>query len=283
MILDIQNLRKDYGDFQLECSMQIPEGVVTGLIGANGAGKSTLFKSLLGLISTDGGRIEIFGKDIAEITVEDKEKIGAVLAQGGFSSYLTIEKMIPVLKSMYHRFDGEAFLSQCARFKLPVKKKLREMSTGMRAKVNILTAMSYEAKLLILDEPTAGLDVLARNELIDMMRGYMESGNRSILISSHISSDLEGLCDDVYLIHQGKIVLHEDTDTLLDTFGILKLTQEQYEQIKPEKLLYVQKERYGYHCLTKDRQFCQDNYPEIVVEKGSIDEILLIVEKGEKV
>jgi ABC-2 type transport system ATP-binding protein len=283
MILEIKDVKKDYNGFHLQCSMQISEGVVTGLIGANGAGKSTLFKSILSLITIDGGTIKIFDKNIEDFTVQDKEQIGAVLAEGSFSTYLTVSKIIPVLQSFYHDFDKNNFLDQCKHFRIPMDKKLKDMSTGMKAKLNILIAMSHNARLLILDEPTAGLDVLSRNDLLDMMRAYMEPGNRSILVSSHISTDLEGLCDDLYLIHNGKLIMHEDTDTLLDTYGILKLNKEQFEKIGTKKMCYVQKETYGYHCLTKDRQFFMMNYPQVVIEKGNIDDILTIIERGEKI
>ena len=282
MLLNIKDLRKEYKDFTLECSLEIPEGIVTGLIGANGAGKSTLFKSVLGLISIDAGNIEIFGKRINDLTLKDKEQIGVVLSEGSFSTYLTISNIIPIMKSMYHDFDRTAFLEQCERFHLPLNKKMKDMSTGMKARFNVLIAMCHKARLLILDEPTAGLDVLARNELLDMMRAYMEPGNRSILVSSHISSDLEGLCDDVYLIHKGRLILHEETDTLLDTYGILKLSVDQFNKVGTKHLSYVHKESYGYHCLTTNRQFFLDNYPDFVIEKGNIDDILTIIEKGQR-
>lgn len=280
MLLEVKNLQKSYGDFHLNCSMEIEEGCVTGLIGANGAGKSTLFKSILQLITIDGGTIRIFGRDQKALALKDREDIGVVLAEGGFSGYLSIKKIIPILDGMYERFDREKFGEACKRFGLPENKLLKDFSTGMRAKFNVLVAMSHDAKLLLLDEPTSGLDVLARRELLDLLREYMENGKRSILISSHISGDLEGLCDDLYLIHKGQIVLHEDADTLLDGYGLLKLTEEQYTALNKKKLLYVQKENYGYHCMTNDRQFFMDNYPQFVIEKGNVDEVLTIIERG---
>lgn len=282
-MITIQDLEKNYQDFHLQCSLEIKKGMVTGLIGANGAGKSTLFKAILGLISVDGGTATIFGKDFRKITPQDKNEIGVVLAEGGFSTYLTIRKIIPIMKSLYKGFHKDAFIKQCEHFQLPLDKQIKDMSTGMRAKLKLLIAMSHDAKLLILDEPTAGLDVLAREELLDMMRAYMEPGNRSIVISSHISSDLEGLCDELYMIHDGRIILHEDADVLLDGYGVLKMTPEQYAQIDKKNLCYVEETRYGYHCLTRDKQFFMDNYPQFVIEKGNVDEILTIVEKGQRV
>ena len=186
-MLKIDHLRKNYGSFALDCSLEVQPGCITGLIGQNGAGKSTTFKAVLGLISTDGGSIRIFGKDLKDFSAEDKQKLGVVLSDSGFSGYLTIEDIIPVMESLYSGFDKAFFKEQVKRFQLPQKKRLKDFSTGMKAKLKVLAAISHNAKLLILDEPTAGLDVVARDELMEMLREFMERDEeRSILISSHI-------------------------------------------------------------------------------------------------
>ena len=151
----------------------------------------------------------------------------------------------------------------------------------MKAKLKVLAALSHNAKLLILDEPTAGLDVLAREELLDMLRDYMVPGGRSVLISSHISSDLENFCDDFYMIDQGKILMHEETDTLLDCYGIIKVTEAQYETLDKTWLLRKKKESYGFSLLTAQRQFYQENVPELTIEKCTIDDVILMMIKGE--
>ncbi len=281
-MLKIDKIEKNYNDFKLNCSLEVQSGCVTGLIGANGAGKSTTFKAILGLTEIDSGKITIFNKDIDRITISDKEDIGVVLAESGFSGYLSIKKIIPILSHLYHRFDKEYFLTQCKQFKLPLDKPLKDFSTGMRAKINLIIAISHDAKLLILDEPTAGLDVVARDDLLEMLRIYMEKENRSILISSHISSDLEGLCDDLYMIQNGAIIFHEDTDVLLGEYGTLKLDEKQFEALDKTYLIYAKKESFGYQCLTKYKQFYLDNYPDVVVEKGNIDDVVTIIEKGDK-
>ena len=280
-MLKIKNLKKNYGDFFLDCSLEVKSGQITGLIGQNGSGKSTTFKSILGLVYPDGGNISIFGKDYRNLTVEDKEKIGVVLSDSGFSGYLRIKDIIPVLENLYHTFDKSFFLEQVQRFQLPLDKQIKDFSTGMKAKLKVLAAISHNAKLLILDEPTAGLDVVARDELLEMLREFMEKDeNRSILISSHISSDLEGLCDDFYLIDGGKILLHEETDVLLESYGVLKMTEEQYRTLDREWILKVKKEPYGYSALTGQRQYYMENYPEITMEKGSMDDVIMMMVQG---
>lgn len=282
-MIKTEHLKKNYKNFTLDCSLEIRSGCITGLIGQNGAGKSTTFKAILGLISTDGGSIRIFGKDISEITPEDKQDIGVVLSDSGFSGYLTIDDIIPVLESLYKNFDKAFFMAQADSFNLPRNKKIKEFSTGMKAKLKVLAAISHNAKLLILDEPTAGLDVVARSEILEMLRDFMEKDeNRSILISSHISGDLETLCDDVYMIHDGRIIMHEDTDVLLSDYALIKVDSQQYNVLDKQYILRVKEEKYGYSCLTNQKQFYIENYPKIAIEKGNIDEIITMMVRGNK-
>lgn len=283
-MLKIKDLRKSYGTFELNCSMEIPAGCVTGLVGSNGAGKSTTFKSVLGLISIDGGSIEVFGKEIHTWTKAEKQRMGVVLANGGFNTYLTMKDMETVLSRMYPRFDRAMFREYCRRYQLPADKRIKEFSTGMLTKAKILAAITHKADLLLLDEPTTGLDVLAREELLDMLRAYMEENEeRTILISSHISTDLEGLCDDLYMIDNGEIVLHEEMDVLLGQYGILKVTQSQFDAMEKQYLLRVMKESYGYRCLTREKQFYMENYPNLALEKGNVDEVIAMMVKGEAI
>lgn len=282
-MVTIEKVQKSYGSFHLECSLEVQPGKITGLIGRNGVGKSTTFKALLGLIAIDGGTIQILGKDIRELNQKDKQKIGAALSESGFSGYLTVKAIVSILKNMYEDFEKEDFIKRCEQFQLPMDKKVKDFSTGMKAKLKVLVAMSHKANLLILDEPTAGLDVGVREEVLDMLRAYMEEDeNRSILISSHISTDLEGLCDDIYMIHKGKIVLHEETDVLLSEYAVIKVDEQQYETMDKQYILRKKKESFGYSCLTNQRQFYQENYPKVVIEKGTIDDLILMMTGGEE-
>lgn len=282
-MLKIEHLKKQYDSFALDCSLEVRTGYVTGLIGQNGAGKSTTFKAILGLIAADGGTITILGKKVNQLTAQDRQKIGVVLADSGFSGYLTIADILPIMEHLYEKFDRKIFVKRAEHFGLPLRKQIKEFSTGMKAKLKVLIAISYQAELLILDEPTAGLDVIARDELLEILRDFMEEDDhRAVLISSHISGDLESLCDDLYMIHEGKIVLHEETDVLLSDYGILKVDEKQFEELDQSYLLRCKREEYGYRCLTDQRQYYLENYPQIVVEKGSIDEVILMMSKGEK-
>ncbi|MEE0919176.1 MAG: ABC transporter ATP-binding protein [Lachnospiraceae bacterium] len=280
-MIKVDNIVKRYGDYSLNISMNIPAGNITGIIGKNGAGKSTTIKSILGIVRPDEGSIKVFGKDTKKLNVKDKQDIGVALSDSGFSMYLTVDDIIHILKKMYDKFDDKEFTELCIKQGLPLNKQIKDFSTGMKAKLRVLVAISHKAKLLILDEPTSGLDIEARNDILDMLRQYMsEDENRSILISSHISSDLEGLCDDVYLIHNGKVLLHEDTDKILDEYAILKLDETGYEQIDKKYIIKTKKVSFGYECLTNQKKFYTENYPKAVMENGNIDDLILMMTGG---
>lgn len=281
-MVKLRGVKKHYQGFDLDCSLEVQKGCVTGLIGKNGAGKSTTFKSILGLIKPDEGEIRVFGKKVYDLEPVDKEKIGVVLADSGFSGYLTVKDLLPVLDNMYEKFDKNDFIKKCKNFSLPLDKRIKDFSTGMKRKLQVLAAVSHEAEVLILDEPTAGLDVVARDELLNLLREYMEKGDRSVLISSHISADLEGFCDDIYMIDDGKIVMHEETDVLLSDYALLKVTNQQYQTLDKKYILRYRKENYGYSCLTNQKQFYLENYPDVTLEKGNIDEVIMMMIRGEK-
>lgn len=281
-MVKLNDVTKHYKDFTLQCSLEVQPGRITGLIGENGAGKSTTFKAILGLIRTDGGSISVFGKESASLTNADRADIGVVLSNAGYSEWLCVKDLIPIQAAFYKNFDRQQFTDMCTKLALPLDKQIKDFSTGMKAKLKCLCAITHGARFLILDEPTAGLDVVAREDVLDMLRAYMEENpERAILISSHISSDLESLCDDFYMIHEGRIVLHEETDTLLGSYGILKMDEAQYEKLDKQYILKTRKEKYSIECLTDQRQFYQENFPDITIEKSSIDELIMMVIKGE--
>ena len=279
-MLRLENVRKQYKDFELDITMEVKPGYVTGLIGRNGAGKTTAFKAGLGLIRTEG-EITLFGKPLRQIDARDREKTGVVLADSGFSGYLKVKDLVVILRNLYREFNEMYFTDKCKEFDIPFDKQIKAFSTGMKRRLQVVAALSHNAELLIMDEPTAGMDVIARDELLAMLREYMETEGRSVLISSHISGDLEGICDDIYMIDGGKVIFHEETDVLLDQYGILKVTKEQYETLDKSFILRQREEEFGVSCLTKEKQFYLENYPDVVVEKGSVDGVMTMMIRGE--
>ena len=277
-MIKIEQLVKCYGDFRLDVSMEVPDGRVTGLIGKNGAGKSTVIKAILGLIRPDDGRVKVMGVESSDMCPVVRSRLGVALSDSGFYSGLSVSDIGKILKKSYRDFDEQWFLAACRDQGLPVNKVIKTFSTGMKAKLRVLTALSHDADLLILDEPTAGLDVEARNEILDILRDYLaRNERRSMLITSHIATDLEGICDDIYLIHQGRIILHEDTDIILSDYGVIKGDEETYEKIDKRYLLTTRKEGPVYKCLTRERAFYTENYPGLIVENGGIDDLILMM------
>ena len=282
-MLQIQDVRKTYPGFNLEVSMEVQAGRITGLIGANGAGKSTLFKAILSLIHTEGGTILLNGKNVASMTAAEKQKIGTVMTGSGFSSYLKVKDVRKILKAMYPTFDTVRFDQKSRTFGLDPEKKIKDLSTGLKARLQVLSAMCHKAEILLLDEPTAGLDVIARDEVYNLIREFMEEDeNRSVLISSHISSDLELLCDEMYMIDKGKIILHGEADRLFTDYAILKLTKEDFASLDKKYLLRLREEPYGYCALTDQQAFYRENYPGMVMEKAGLDEVIRMMVKGDR-
>ena len=214
-MIKMQNVRKVYPGFDFELSMEIPEGRITGLIGKNGAGKSTAIRLMLGLAKADGGIIELFGKPITEIMAEDRQNIGVSLAESGFNGQFTIVEVEKILAKMYPKFEESWFTRECQKLHLPEGKQFKEFSNGMKAKLRVLTALSHKAQLLILDEPTAGLDVEARNEILDLLREIKNKINGSIMLITHDLGVIAEMADYVVVMYAGKVI---ERGTALEIF-----------------------------------------------------------------
>ena len=289
MELKIQNVTKRYRDKTAvdDVSITLTPGV-WGLLGANGAGKTTLMRMLAGILRPSSGRILCDGVEIGTLGAAYREKLGYLPQEFGFYPEFTVQdylEYMAALKGLPHTEAARQIDALLERVSLTEvrRKKIVKLSGGMKRRVGIAQALLNDPEILILDEPTAGLDVQARNDVLDILREYMaEDENRSIIITSHISSDIENLCDDVYLINDGRIILHEDTDTIVEQYGIVKVKEEQYEKLDKNYILKTKKECYGYACFVSSKAFYKENYPDITVENGGIDELILMMAGGDR-
>ena len=222
MLVQLEHVRKKYGSFTLELNMQIPEDRIIGLIGANGAGKSTTFKLMLGLIRPDQGSVEVFGRNAEDLGAEQKQEIGTVFSDSGFSEYLKVNQLIPVMKRFYPDFREEEFAERCEKFQIPRNKQIRDFSTGMKAKLNVLLALSHGSRLLLLDEPTRGIDVGAKYEIYQLIIDLANRGKVVIVVSSEMP-ELLGICDRIMVMSGGRLAgeidAEEATQELIMTYA----------------------------------------------------------------
>lgn len=283
-ILEVKNLNKRYNGFELKnITLFLPHGMIMGLIGENGAGKTTTIKSILNLIKIDSGEIKIFGLDLGKYEKEIKENVGVVLDDSFLSEYLTGKDINKIMKKIYKNWDEELFFRYLKDFNLPTDKTSKEFSSGMKMKLKIAVALSHKPKLLILDEPTSGLDPVARNEILDIFQDFIENGENSILVSSHITSDLEHVADYITFINNGEIVMCKDKDELLEKYGIVKCSTEEFSSINSDDFVRYKKNKYDYELLVEDRNMFAKKYPNIaIIDKPSLEDIMLLYIKGEK-
>ena len=276
-LLCMEHASVKYDRFTLDVSLTVEPGMITGLIGRNGSGKTTTFKAIVDVVRA-GGKTEIFGKDNRRLTEDERSMIGIAYTDIFFSGEYKVSSVRRILKSAYKNFNEAEYDRLIKRFDIPQGGKIRNLSTGELAKLRFVSAMSHDAKLVILDEPTSGLDVVARDGILDELRNYMESHEDSaIILSSNITQDLEGLTDDVYMIDEGKIVLHENTDTITDDYGLVKCTEEQFEKLDKEYVKGVKKAPYGRDVLVSQKRYYLENYPALAVEDGTLDQCLIVL------
>lgn len=282
-ILEVKNLSKKYNNFELKnINFNLPKGMIMGLIGENGAGKSTTIKSILNLINTNSGEIKIFGLNNKKNEKKIKEEIGVVLDDSFLSETLTPVDINKIMKNIYRNWDEKLYFKYLEDFKLPKDKKTKEFSNGMKMKLKIATAISHHPKLLILDEPTSGLDPVARNDILDIFQDFIQDEEHGILVSSHITSDLEHIADYITFISQGEIIFTKTRDELLDNYGIVKCSENEFKKINNNDYLKYKKSRYEYDILVENKLEFKRKYDIQVIDKPSIEDIMLIYIKGEK-
>ena len=275
-VIEVKNVTKDYGDFKIDnISFAVPEGSVCGFIGQNGAGKTTTIKAILDVINVDAGEIFVFGQDVKIDSARLREDIGVVFDEMGFHEFMTGKDINIMMKNIYKNWDENVFFEYLKNFSLPSKKPCGDFSRGMRMKLQIAVALSHNAKLLIMDEPTSGLDPIVRNEMLQIFREYVIEEDHTILLSSHITGDLEKLADEVVFINGGRIVLAGNKDEILEKHGLLKCKKDELRDISDELIVHTEVETFGVTVLVNDKNACAKLYPQMVIEQASLEDIML--------
>lgn len=281
--IEISGVTKRYDGFTLDnISFNVPVGSIMGFIGQNGAGKSTTIKAILNIIGIDSGKITILGKDHIKDEYAVKSQIAAVFDELPFHEGFNADQICTMFSGLYPNWDREKYYGYLERFGLPRKKKLKAFSKGMKMKLQIATALSHGAKLLIMDEATTGLDPVVRNEILDIFREYLQDETNSILMSSHITSDLEKIADSVTFIDKGKILLSGVKDEILENHGLLKCKREELSQLAPEDYISARISDFGAEAMVADRELCRKKYPGLLIEKTTLEEIMLFYVNREK-
>lgn len=272
--VEVENVRKSLGNFQIEdLSFSIEKGRIVGIIGSNGSGKTTIIKLLLNLLFKDSGTIKLLGRDNNENDVF--EKIGVYL-DNQFPDKLSLEKIDRIMKSIYKNWDSDKFYFLLEKFNLDEDKKFEDYSKGMKTKAALIISMAYSPELLILDEPTSGLDPVVREEILNIFLDYMQDEKNTILMSSHISSDLEKIADYILYIKDGQIIFIEEKDNIIYNFGLIKCGEEDFHNIKDEDKVLFKKNGNNYMILTKDKYASRKKYPDILIDNMNLDDLMLI-------
>ncbi len=281
--IELKNVSKSYKGFTLKnISFNVPQGSIVGLIGENGAGKTTTIKSILNITNAEGS-VTIFGKDSEKAEKEIKNDIGVVLDDSFLSDYLTAKHVNSIMKDVYKTWNEGKYINLLKQFDLPKDKLIKDFSSGMKMKLKIATAIAHNPKLLILDEPTSGLDPVVRNEILDIFRKYIEEDEtRSILLSTHITSDLEHISDYIVFIEKGKMVFDLPTNELLENYGIIKCSKEDFSRLDEKDYIKYKKEKYQYEVLTSNKDTIRRKYNITTIDKPSIEDIMLFYIKGER-
>ena len=274
--LEIKNLTKEYPEFKLDnISFTLPGGCILGLIGENGAGKSTTIKLILNMLRSDGGTVTVLGRDSNTDNKLTKEDVGAVLDEAGIPGCLNARQVGKVMKHTFRNWNASDYEKYLKRFELPLNKEYKDFSRGMKMKLGIAIALSHNAKLLILDEATSGLDPVVRDDVLDILNEFTRDEDHSILMSSHIVSDLEKLCDYIAFLHKGKLMLFEEKDELLSRYGIVQCTERQLSELDKSAVRHKKISAYGAQALV-----IRDKIPSSMnISPVSIEELFVYMVK----
>ena len=281
--LEVNGLMKAYkkSDFSLKnVTFSVPKGAIMGFVGENGAGKSTTINCILNTLIKDGGSVKLFGEEVGEDTIHTRDDIGVVLDSNAFSGYLTPKNIATFMKPIYTNWDDALFFDYLAKFKLPLKKKISTYSRGMTMKLGLAVALAHHPKLLLLDEATGGLDPIVREEVLEIFLDFIQDENHSILLSSHITSDLEKIADYITFIHEGEIILSEAKDELIYDYGLMRLKQSQFDEMNKEDMITYRQRDHQINVLISDKNMAQKKYRDAIIDDISIEEIMLMIVKG---
>ena len=280
-MIQLAHIKKDYPTIQLDCSLEVSEGQVVGLIGDKDSGKTTLIKILLNLLHKDNGEYLVLGHD--KLSIADKQDIGAVIGQASFSEYLRIKDIIPVMAKLYHSFQKQEFKEVCLKYGLPIKKQIRTLSLENQTLLHLLLALSHQPKLLVLDGLFDEIKPSQRDKLLKIIMDYHQQNPQpAILFTARDIENLEEFCDEMYVLDQGKTVYNELIEVMKSDYGILKMDDNQFLTIDKRYIKKVKKERYGYSCLTQYRQFYEQRYHEtMIIEQGTIHQYIKMMKEGE--
>ncbi len=281
--IEIRDLTVKYDGFTLDSvSFDVAKGTIMGFIGQNGAGKTTTIKALLNIINRDGGTIKMLGLDNLKDEVEVKQQISAVFDELPFQDELNAKNINTMMKNIYTEWSTETFNDYLDKLSLPSKKKIGDFSKGMKMKLQIAVALSHNAKLLIMDEATTGLDPVVRNECLDMFREYLQDENNTILMSSHITSDLEKIADSVTFIDKGNLLLTGYKDNILETHGIIKCTKDDYKSIDAADIVSCRLTDFGAEVMVSDKDACKSKYSGVILDDTTLEEIMLYYVNAKK-
>ncbi|MBQ6633117.1 MAG: ABC transporter ATP-binding protein [Ruminococcus sp.] len=274
--IEIKGITKRYDGFTLDdLSFNVPKGSIMGFVGQNGAGKTTTINTILNIIRADEGSVSVFGLDNIKDEKEIKKSIAAIFDELPFHETLNAKNLNSILKRIFDEWSSETFFNYLDRFSLPSKKKFGQFSKGMKMKLQIAAALSHNAKLLIMDEATTGLDPVVRNEILDIFLEYLQNEEHSILMSSHITSDLEKIADSVTFIDKGKLLITGYKDDVLDSHGILKCSRSDYESIDKNDIISARITEFGVEALVSDKSECLRKYSGAVIDPAALDDIMV--------
>ena len=277
--IEISGVTKKYEGFTLDnISFEVPKGSIMGFVGQNGAGKTTTIRSLLNITNIDEGEIKLLGLDHIKDEIEIKKRVAVVFDELPFHDIFNAADMARIFEGLYPEWDNAEYSAYLDRFGLPRKKKIGQYSKGMKMKLQIACALSHNAELLVMDEATTGLDPVVRDEILHIFMEYLRDGERSILMSSHITGDLEKIADSVTFIDKGKVLLTGYKDVILETHGILKCGRDEIEKIDKSDIISVRVNEFGAEVMLRGRS----KYSGSVIDPASLDDIMLYyVHKGE--